>query len=57
MTSTNTVTVEIYVKTTGEVLTTKEVELKSWNFYWTRQCNDQEYGWRIKKNESEHGRT
>jgi hypothetical protein len=39
-------TVEIFRRDTNEVVETKEVEMKSFTFYWDMQANDDDYGWR-----------
>ena len=40
--------IEIFDRATGKVLETKEiVDMKSWEFYWARQCDGEVFGWRV----------
>jgi hypothetical protein len=40
--------IEIFEKATGTVIGTKEVkDLKAWDFYWTKQCDTENYDYRV----------
>lgn len=43
--------VEIYEKATGKVVETREVgtTIRSFLVYWSHQCNQEDYGWRVAK--------
>jgi hypothetical protein len=43
-------TIEIYEKATGRVVTTQEIkDMRDFKFYWDHQCDKETYGWRVKE--------